>query len=69
LNDVKKLDRGRGPFFRLASVCLFFLPSAVPANIQQINGSPGSPGAVRSTNGQVLPLPALPFGSEIGQVE
>jgi hypothetical protein len=68
-SDAKKLDQGRGLFFQLASACLFFLPAAVPANIQQINGTSGSPGATLSVNGEVLPLAALPFGNEIRQVE
>jgi arylsulfatase A-like enzyme len=55
-------DRGR---LRLATASLFFLLAAVPVNAQQINGTPGSPEATQSINGQVLPPPALPFGGQI----
>ena len=37
----------------------------MPINAQQVNGTPGSPEATRSINGQVLPPPDLPFGGEI----
>jgi arylsulfatase len=44
---------------------LFFLLAAVTGNAQQIYGTPGSPEATQSINGQVLPAPALPFGGVI----
>ncbi len=60
-----KLDQNRGPL-GLAIACLFFvLPAAVPVNAQEINGTPGSPEATQSTNGQVLPAPSPPFGGVI----
>ena len=64
-NALMKLDQNRGPL-GLAIACLFFvLPAAVPVNAQEINGTPGSPEATQSTNGQVLPAPSPPFGGVI----
>jgi arylsulfatase A-like enzyme len=39
--------------------------AATPALAQQITGTPGSPSATKSIQGQVLPPPAPPFGGEI----
>jgi arylsulfatase A-like enzyme len=39
--------------------------AASPAVAQQITGTPGSPRATETIQGQVLPPPALPFGGEI----
>ena len=60
-NQLRK-DRGR---LRLKTAFLFFLLAVVPVNAQQIYGTPGSPEATQSINGQVLPAPALPFGGQI----
>jgi hypothetical protein len=49
----------------LAIACLFLLPATVPVNAQQITGTPGSPDATQSINGQVLPAPSSPFGGAI----
>jgi arylsulfatase len=49
----------------LAIAWLFFLAAVVPVNARQINGTPGSPSATQSINGQVLPAPALPFSGEV----
>ena len=65
LNDVKDLDPGRGLFFQLALACIFFLPVAAAVKAQQITGTPGSPEATQSLNGQVLPAPSPPFGGVI----
>jgi arylsulfatase len=40
-------------------------PGASPAAADEINGTPGSPAATRSIQGDVLPPPPLPFGGEI----
>jgi len=64
LNALNNLGRDRD-LLGLVGVCLCFLLTSVPLNAQQINGTPGSPEATRSINGQVLPAPALPFGGEI----
>ena len=55
-------DRGR---VRLATASLFFLLATVLVNAQQIYGTPGSPEATQSINGQVLPAPPLQFGGVI----
>jgi hypothetical protein len=65
LNALNSLDPSRGLFFRLAWVCLLFLPGAMPAIAQEINGTPGSPAATHSLNGQVLPAPSPQFGGVI----
>jgi arylsulfatase len=49
----------------LLGLAASFLLAVVPANAQQIAGTPGSPSATRTINGQILPPPALPFGGEI----
>ena len=49
----------------LGLLSLFLLLAAVTINAQHITGTPGSPGATRTINGQILPPPALPFGGEI----
>ncbi len=41
------------------------LAPAIPALAQQITGTPGSPSATQTIEGEVLPAPALPFGGEI----
>ena len=62
---INNLPQGRGFLLGLAVVHLCFLLAAMPVNAQQVNGTPGSPEATRSINGQVLPAPDLPFGGEI----
>ena len=64
LNTLNNLVQDRD-LLGLASVCLSFLLTSLPLSAQQINGTPGSPEATRSINGQLLPAPALPFGGEI----
>ena len=39
--------------------------AAAPAAADQVSGTPGSPSATRSIQGDVLPPPPLPFGGEI----
>src|SRR6516164_6515035 len=64
LNGLTRADQGRGPL-ALSVTSQFFLLAAVTGNAQQIYGTPGSPEATQSINGQVLPAPALPFGGVI----
>jgi len=60
-----KLDQNRGPL-GLAIACLFFvLPAALPVNAQEINGTPGSPGATTTIDGTQLPPPDPKFGGVI----
>ncbi|WP_245445045.1 arylsulfatase [Pseudaminobacter soli (ex Li et al. 2025)] len=40
--------------------------SVLPASAQQINGTPGSPGATTTIDGRYLPPPPPKFGGEIG---
>src|SRR6516164_5500301 len=64
MNAANQLSKDRG-WLRLTTASLFFLLVAVPVNAQQIYGTPGSPEATQSINGQVLPAPALQFGGVI----
>ncbi len=50
----------------MAIACLFFvLPAALPVNAQEINGTPGSPGATTTIDGTQLPPPDPKFGGVI----
>src|SRR5271157_1518122 len=64
-NALMKLDQNRGPL-GLAITWLFFaLPAALPVNAQEINGTPGSPGATTTIDGTQLPPPDPKFGGVI----
>src|SRR6516162_8084727 len=64
LNVSSRPGQGRG-LLALSASSLFFLLAAVTGNAQQIYGTPGSPEATQSINGQVLPAPAQQFGGVI----
>ena len=49
----------------LAMACLFLLPAAESVNAQQITGTPGSPSATTTIDGNYIPNPPPAFGGEI----
>ena len=60
-----KLDQNRGPLGLAITWLFFVLPAALPANAQEINGTPGSPGATTTIDGTQLPPPDPKFGGVI----